>query len=266
MVSCLVTPSYIAVANVGDSRAVVAVKPELAGHYREEIKENLKSELTDATDELATSLQSCNIEENTSDQGPVFVALPLSIDHKMTLADERKRAEEANGKIDEIITPEGKIYEVSSEVEPERRLRMSRSFGDFFLKMNDTLPFDRQISIPVPDVVTLSRVDDGSIGFILLACDGIWDVMSDQEAVNFVAAKLYPRLSSPDIQSIEGKQAHVAAACDDLIQKCLELGSTDNMTALIILLDDLTSSCGDSKNNLMNEIDTSLEGKKLFTD
>ena len=51
---------------------------------------------------------------------------------------------------------------------------------------------------PVPDVKQLT-IDPATDPFMILACDGIWNSMSSQEVVDFVAQRLakYPsKLSS----------------------------------------------------------------------
>ena len=55
------------------------------------------------------------------------------------------------------------------------------------------------------------------------ACDGIWDVMSTNNVVDFVREELN-----------QGKGPELVAK--DLTAKCLGLGSRDNMTALIVSL------------------------------
>ena len=62
---------------------------------------------------------------------------------------------------DEIITSIDQLndkstYEVSTKAYPSS-LRMSRSFGDFFLKYNETLPIDQQAIIAIPDIISLER-------------------------------------------------------------------------------------------------------------
>ena len=56
---------------------------------------------------------------------------------------------------------------------------------------------------------------------LIIACDGVWDVFSDQEALDFVR------------QAIANGTEDVAAA---LVQQCIEKGTTDNVTALVIEL------------------------------
>lgn len=68
------------------------------------------------------------------------------------------------------------------------RLRMSRSFGDFYMKQNSHLPPEKQAVIAVPEVMTHTR--GPSDAFLVLACDGIYDVMTNQEVVDFFGDKL----------------------------------------------------------------------------
>lgn len=55
--------------------------------------------------------------------------------------------------------------------------------------------------------------------FLILACDGVWDVLTDQEAVDFVLA-------------VDSKDREHAA--HRLVQRAIELGSSDNVTAVIV--------------------------------
>ena len=64
-------------------------------------------------------------------------------------------------------------------------------------------------------------VDVASVpSFVILACDGLWDVMSDQEAVDLV-------------REFPGNKRDVA---DQLVQEGLTRGSTDNLTVLVAWL------------------------------
>jgi serine/threonine protein phosphatase PrpC len=64
--------------------------------------------------------------------------------------------------------------------------------------------------------------------FIIIACDGIWDVLEDQEAVDMVRAYLG---AHPVLPPTAGKDlAHV------LIEASLSKGSSDNVTACVVLL------------------------------
>ena len=69
---------------------------------------------------------------------------------------------------------------------------MSFSFstsGDHAYKKNKSLPLTEQMISPSPDVRTL-RIDPATDPFMVLACDGIWNSMSSQEVVDFVAERI----------------------------------------------------------------------------
>jgi serine/threonine protein phosphatase PrpC len=59
--------------------------------------------------------------------------------------------------------------------------------------------------------------------FVLLACDGVYDVMSNLDAVQFVHRRF-----------TEGADAK--EACEDLVDEALCRGSADNVTALVVRL------------------------------
>ena len=93
--------------------------------------------------------------------------------------------------------------------------------------------------------------------FAVIACDGIWDVMSSQEVVEKVHAFLAngrppPQLPDADANDDAGGAPMAAAAeppappaaqrpwdlgavCEELIDHCLRLGSRDNMSVVIVL-------------------------------
>lgn len=83
---------------------------------------------------------------------------------------------------------------------------------------------------------------NSSESFIILACDGIWDVVSNEEAVQFVgdfASKSQQNhtgsaVAVPSISELTGDR--VAACCDELLLQCLQRGSRDNMSAMMLAL------------------------------
>eukprot|EP00658_Telonema_sp_P-2_P012213 TRINITY_DN14652_c0_g1_i6.p1 TRINITY_DN14652_c0_g1~~TRINITY_DN14652_c0_g1_i6.p1 ORF type:complete len:116 (+),score=46.78 TRINITY_DN14652_c0_g1_i6:24-371(+) len=56
----------------------------------------------------------------------------------------------------------------------------------------------------------------------IMACDGIWDVMNNQEVGEFV------------VDAMDALADDVKAACEVLVERAYALGSTDNMTAMIV--------------------------------
>ncbi|KAH8851693.1 putative protein phosphatase 2C T23F11.1 [Schistosoma japonicum] len=103
------------------------------------------------------------------------VAEPLSADHKPTLRAEKERISAAGGWVD--------AKRVNGN------LALSRAFGDFVFKRNPHQSAENQIVTANPDVFVrrLSVEDDE---FIVLCCDGIWDVMTNQEVISFIRLRL----------------------------------------------------------------------------
>lgn len=69
------------------------------------------------------------------------------------------------------------------------RLALSRALGDFEYKNNADLSPKKQAVSAHPDLKMESITADTQ--FIILACDGIWDVLTSQEAVNWVHKNTY---------------------------------------------------------------------------
>jgi protein phosphatase 2C family protein 2/3 len=57
--------------------------------------------------------------------------------------------------------------------------------------------------------------------FIILACDGLWDVFSNKDAVDFVKVSM-------DAHNDPQK------AASDLVNEAINLGSMDNVTVLLV--------------------------------
>lgn len=107
-------------------------------------------------------------------------------------------------------------------------LNLSRSIGDLKYKANANLPAQAQIITAEPDVICYDLVAEDE--FFLVACDGIWDCVTNQEAVDFVKTRL-PTATS------------LSAICEELFDKCLAKNPKqtrgiggDNMTCLIVQL------------------------------
>jgi len=73
---------------------------------------------------------------------------------------------------------------------------------------------------PEPEFYIKEREADGD-EFLVLACDGVWDVMTNEDVVNFVSHRM--RISD-DLE-------HIA---NEVIDTCLHKGSRDNMSIIII--------------------------------
>lgn len=100
------------------------------------------------------------------------VAIPLSSDHKPDRPDELERIQAAGGRV--IFWDGARVFGM---------LAMSRAIGDSYLK-----PF----VISDPEVRVVER-KDGEDEFLILASDGLWDVVSNEVACNVVRACLRSR-------------------------------------------------------------------------
>jgi len=104
-------------------------------------------------------------------------------------------------------------------------LALSRAFGDFVFKKNDAKKAEEQIVTAYPDVDIKDITRDHE--FIILACDGIWDVLSNEEVIEFVRNRIAQRIA-PEI------------ICEQLMTRCLapdcQMGGLgcDNMTVVLV--------------------------------
>ena len=100
-------------------------------------------------------------------------AYPMSTDHKPSIPSELKRIEKADGWVSD-----GRIL---------GNLNISRGIGDSEYKMDKRLKPEEQIISNIPDVKIENFNDD--IDFVIIACDGIWDCISNQEVCDFFENK-----------------------------------------------------------------------------
>lgn len=78
-------------------------------------------------------------------------------------------------------------------------LALSRALGDFVFKKNEKKKAEEQIVTAYPDVEVRELTDDHE--FIVMACDGIWDVLSNEEVLEFVRNRIAQKIS-PEIVRI----------------------------------------------------------------
>jgi protein phosphatase 1G len=153
-------------------------------------------------------------------------AIDLSEDHKPNVPSERSRIQKAGGFITERdVGLPSPVYRVNGD------LSISRAIGDLRHKQNAHAAPQDQVIISTPDVKVVRR--DVGDEFAVLACDGIWDVLSSQQAVDF----LRPQVACV----LEGKLSP-ASAVESLLDFCLTpdpaktkgIGS-DNMTVVLVV-------------------------------
>ena len=137
----------------------------------------------------------------------------LSFDHKPTNEGEKARIVAAGGYVDM-----GRV---------NGNLALSRGIGDFEFKNAEDLPAEEQAVTALPDVLVHEATDLDE--FIILACDGIWDCLTSQQAVDFVRRGIKQRKPLTEI-------------CETMMDTCLAPTSggsgigCDNMSVCIVAL------------------------------
>lgn len=193
-------------------------KSAIADAYSHTDSEFLKSENSQNKDAGSTASTAILVGDrllvaNVGDSRAVICrgghAIAVSRDHKPDQKDERQRIEEAGGFVMWAGT-----WRVGGV------LAVSRAFGDRLLK---------QYVVADPEIKE-ERVDS-SLEFLILASDGLWDVVTNEEAVSMV---------KPIKEPEEGAKR--------LMQEAYERGSSDNITIVIVrfLANDLSSSSSSS--------------------
>lgn len=167
---------------------------------------------------------------------------PLSYDHKPSNYGEKKRIVAAGGWVE--------YNRVNGN------LALSRALGDFIFKKNQRVRPEEQIVTAFPDVEVKLVTPDWE--FIVLACDGIWDVMTNEEVVEFVRMRIGSGMDPEDI-------------CEDLMTCCLapdcQMGGLgcDNMTVVLVCFlhgksyEDLSARCSIEPEPLPEPVSTTPE-------
>ncbi|CAA7015874.1 unnamed protein product [Microthlaspi erraticum] len=163
----------IYVANVGDSRAVLAT---------------------------------------VSDEGSL-VAVQITVDFKPDLPQEEERIIGCNGRVF-CLQDEPGVHRVWQPEEQTPGLAMSRAFGDYCIKEYGL------VSVPEVTQRHISIRDQ----FVILATDGVWDVISNQEAIDIVSStaerpKAAKRLVEQVVRAWNRKRRGIAM--DDISAVCL---------------------------------------------
>jgi len=199
-VTILLAGNKLICSNVGDSRAIIASykSPENLASFKlpNEVKSQLKP-----TDK-------------------VWLAMPVSRDHKPDDADEYKRITSHKGRVEPFREPTGEAigpYRVWLANENIPGLAMSRSIGD---KVASTVGV-----ISEPEIFAMNLTPDEK--FMILGSDGLWEFISNDKAVEIVVP--YWLNNDPE------------GACDMLIQESvkkwkIEDEVIDDITVMVIFL------------------------------
>jgi serine/threonine protein phosphatase PrpC len=128
----------------------------------------------------------------------------LTVDHRPDLPEEKARIEALGGRT--VLLDVARV---------QGMLAMSRALGDAALK---------------PYVIAEPRITEGTLGksndVAVLACDGVWDVLTSEQAVAIARAAADP-----------------VEAAEQIKTRALDLGSTDNITVIVIDLKTYAAEC-----------------------
>ncbi|XP_076954446.1 putative protein phosphatase 2C 33 [Bidens hawaiensis] len=113
----------------------------------------------------------------TKDKNNILVAVQLTVDLKPNLPAEAERIRKCRGRVF-ALHDEPDVTRVWLPNNNSPGLAMARAFGDFCLK-------DFGL-ISVPDIFHRRLTENDQ--FVVLASDGIWDVLTNQEVVDIVAS------------------------------------------------------------------------------
>ena len=145
-------------------------------------------------------------------------AVPMSTDHKPALVGFVRDVDVQQEEKDRICKAGG--FVMNNRVNGD--LAVSRTLGDFTYKGNQGLHPTLQSVSCEPDVRIISR--DPKDNYVILACDGIWDVFSNPDDM------------VPVLDNLLMSHETVEAALGGFLDVCLEKGSKDNMTIMLIPL------------------------------
>nr|KYP36857.1 putative protein phosphatase 2C 27 [Cajanus cajan] len=132
-------------------------------------------------------------------------AIEMSKDHRPNCNNERMRVESLGGFIDDGYL--------------NGQLAVTRALGDWHLEgMKEMSERGGPLSAePELKLMTLTKEDE----FLVIASDGIWDVFSSQNAVDFARRRLQEHNDEK-------------LCCKEIVQEAIKRGSTDNLTVVMV--------------------------------
>jgi serine/threonine protein phosphatase PrpC len=143
----------------------------------------------------------------------------LTLDHKPNLPEELQRIENKGGFV--ISLGVARVQGI---------LAMSRAIGDRSLK---------------PYIIAEPRITEGYLGrendFVVIACDGVWDVLSPDIVIAIVRA-------ATDAQ----------AAAENIKTTAIDSGSTDNVTVIVLDLKEYTANFKREKMEIARVVDRAV--------
>ncbi|RNF11837.1 protein phosphatase 2C like protein 2/3 [Trypanosoma rangeli] len=135
--------------------------------------------------------------------------IPLSRDHKPTVATEKARIEKAGGTV--------QCQRINGTI------ALSRAIGDFDFKENSKMSWEEQMVTALPEVNKCRSSSEDA--FIVIACDGVWDVLSNEECCDLVK------------RGLKETDGDIGLVCEMVLDKCIaprvQGVGCDNMTIIV---------------------------------
>jgi len=237
-------------ANAGDARAVLSCQPTSwsSSHCTSTstVSNATTTSSTPAKDTSTANMYSTCLSPRSNRLRQQQILIPkahrLTYDHKADNDDEIERIEEAGG-----FFLRNRVLGI---------MAVARSLGDHGMKEYIIgRPFVSTTEIDLDDPALNNRTFNGSgsststsasslhdprpppspdnfnMEFVIVACDGVWDVIDDQVAVDLVRNRVKEGSERDD-----GRERYKKTSAKVLCDQALEGGSTDNITIIIAWL------------------------------
>lgn len=175
------------------------------GHYKGRDVAGINYQLTGSTAIVAVLYKGTLFLANLGDSRAILVkdgkVLKETMDHKPNGVEEKARIQRAGGFVANFGV--GRVDGV---------LAVSRAFGDMSLKVNDDGVYMGENAKVSPEP-TIYKCTPPAGSTLVLACDGLWDVMNNQEVAKMVAS---------------------GRTSEQLVAQALALRSRDNVSVMMV--------------------------------
>lgn len=126
---------------------------------------------------------------------------------------------------------------------------MTRSFGDVLIKdlLAENFECTLESGFAAPLIVSEPEIQTHTIDsddeFLLIACDGLYDVFSSQQAIDFVHEELSKGCRKEQVRKIVVFVLLLlcfiffSKVADKLISRAIELGTLDNVSVQLVFFD-----------------------------
>jgi serine/threonine protein phosphatase PrpC len=158
-------------------------------------------------------LQTMNIGDTRAVISRNYLGIPLTTDHKPAWFAERHRINKVIEKYPGAkLTFDGRDWRIKD-------LSVSRAFGD-----RDAKPYVSHL----PEISKYNLAINDQ--FMIVACDGLWDVMASQDAVNFILDQMTLDEITGRLTRLDNRKNLARLLAEEAIAR----GSTDNVSAVIV--------------------------------